>query len=68
MKHRVLVTSALALGLLASPMAFAQPKGTTPEAQPPSGGTSSMRTRAEVKAECDAARKAGTIPKGECAN
>ena len=58
----------MALGLLASPMAFAQPKGATAEPQAPSGGKSSMRTRAEVRAECDAARKAGTMPKAECSN
>ncbi|MFM1992037.1 MAG: hypothetical protein RJA99_4994 [Pseudomonadota bacterium] len=68
MNNRFLVASAVAFGLLASPMAFAQPKGTSPEPQPPAGDKSSLRTRAEVKAECDAARKAGTIPQGECVN
>ena len=68
MKRRFLLSSAVALGLLASPVAFAQPKGATAEPQPATGGKSSMRTRAEVKAECDAARKAGTIPQGECVN
>jgi hypothetical protein len=68
MNSRFLAASAVVLGLLASPVTFAQPKGATAEPQAPSGGKTSTRTRAEVKAECDAARKAGTVPQGECAN
>jgi uncharacterized iron-regulated membrane protein len=68
MKSTSLVVALMVSGLLASPIAFAQaPKAGQGEAsmQPPTA--KSTRSRAEVKAECDAALKAGKVPQGECA-
>jgi hypothetical protein len=62
MKRSLFLVPAIAIGLLAGQGAFAQSSK-----QPPAPSKTSQRTRAEVKAECDAARKAGTLPMGECA-
>jgi hypothetical protein len=66
MKRSLFLVPAIAFGLLAGQGAFAQPKGGPAEAQPAAPSKTSQRTRAEVKAECDAARKAGTMPSVEC--
>jgi hypothetical protein len=66
MKRSLFLVPAIAFGLLAGQGAFAQPKGGPSESQPAAPSKSSQRTRAEVKAECDAARKAGTMPAVEC--
>jgi hypothetical protein len=68
MKSKSLFVSLVVSGLLATPVAFAQaPKAGQGEAslQPPTA--KSTMSRAQVKAECDAALKAGKVPQGECA-
>lgn len=66
MKRSLFLVPAIAFGLLAGQGAFAQPKGTPGETQTAAPSKTSQRTRAEVRAECDAARKAGTMPAAEC--
>ena len=68
MKSKLLVVSLMVSGLLATPIAFAQaPKAGQGEStlQPPTA--KSTMSRAQVKAECDAAIKAGKVQSGECA-
>jgi hypothetical protein len=69
MRHRrsLLLVPAVALGLLAGQGASAQ-SGATEAEQPPRPSKNAQRTRAEVRAECEAARKAGTMPSVECPN
>ncbi len=50
MKRSLFLVPAIAVGLLAGQGAFAQPKGTNAEVQPPAPSKTSQRTRAEVKA------------------
>jgi hypothetical protein len=66
MKRSMFLVPALAMSLLAGGAAFAQPKGVGAEPQPVKPGTPSLYTRAQVKAECDAAVKAGKTVSGEC--
>ena len=64
MKRTALIATLVA-GLVSAPLAMAQPKGGVADQATPVD-TKSQRTRAEVKAECDAARKAGTMPNADC--
>lgn len=65
-RRKLLIVPVLALGLLGGQGVSAQVTTATEAQQPVTPGTSSQRTRAEVRAECEAARKAGTLPSGEC--
>lgn len=66
MKRSLFLVPAIAFGLLAGQGAFAQPKGGASDSPPAAPSKSSQRTRADVQAECDAARKSGAALKAEC--
>jgi hypothetical protein len=61
MKRKVLVLSAMVLGLMGSGFAMAQDKPDVPPGKQPS-----TTTRKATQAECEAARKAGKVVEGEC--
>jgi hypothetical protein len=66
MNRSFLTATAIALSLMAGG-AIAQPKAPGVEgAQASKPGDKTMYTRAQVKAECDAAVKAGKPASGEC--
>lgn len=68
MKNKSFVAALMISALISSPIAFAQaPKAGQGEAALQLPPAKSTRSRAEVKAECDAALKAGKVPQGECA-
>lgn len=66
MKRSRFLVPGIAIGLLVGGAALAQPKGVSSEPQPAKPGTPGVYTRAQVKAECDAAVKAGRTASGEC--